>query len=116
MCSVRSSRGGKAVPNRLLLLMFLLCVHFCAFRPRRGALSLLYKHRGSYNTRCLLLHESLTLRSTIIITDSPVLPVVCVVAIGDSEYLCVSRPVPYFHWTWPLRESVKAPGLSTRPN
>ena len=89
VCSVRSSRGGKAVPNRLLLLMFLLCVHFCAFRPRRGALSLLYKHCGSYNTLCLLLHESLTIRSTIIITDPPVLPAVC--ASIDSESLCRDR-------------------------
>ena len=37
-----------------------------------GALSLLYRHRGSYNTLCLLLHESLTLRSTIIIIPSRV--------------------------------------------
>ena len=69
VCSVRSSRGGKAVPNPACCVEYELCGHFCAFAG--GALSL-YQHRGSYNTRCLLLHESLTLRSTIIITPSRV--------------------------------------------
>ena len=79
VCSVRSSRGGKAVP--VVVATF---VHSAG-----GALSLLYKHRGSYNTLCLLLHESLTIRSTIIITDPPVLPAVC--ASIDSESLCRDR-------------------------
>ena len=79
VCSVRSSRGGKAVP--VVVATF---VHSAG-----GALSLLYKHRGSYNTLCLLLHESLTLRSTIIITDPPVLPAVC--RSIDSESLCRDR-------------------------
>ena len=78
VCSVRSSRGGKAVP--VVVATF---VHSAG-----GALSL-YKHRGSYNTLCLLLHESLTIRSTIIITDPPVLPAVC--ASIDSESLCRDR-------------------------
>ena len=47
------------------------CVSATFVHSAGGALSL-YKHRGSYNTRCLLLHESLTLRSTIIITRSRV--------------------------------------------
>ena len=87
VCSVRSSRGGKAVPNSLLLLWPL--VHSAG-----GALSLLYKHRGSYNTLCLLLHESLTLRSTIIITPSRVTGRVRCVRVAietHSESLCRDR-------------------------
>ena len=87
VCSVRSARGGKAVPNTVPNRLFFLLL-LCILR-RRGALSLLYKHRGSYNTLCLLLHESLTIRSTIIITDPPVLPAVC--ASIDSESLCRDR-------------------------
>ena len=87
VCSVRSARGGKAVPNTVPNRLFFLLL-LCILR-RRGALSLLYKHCGSYNTLCLLLHESLTIRSTIIITDPPVLPAVC--ASIDSESLCRDR-------------------------
>ena len=106
VCSVRSSRGGKAVPNRLLLLWPL--VHSAG-----GALSLLYKHRGSYNTLCLLLHESLTLLSTIIITPSRVTGRVWSI---DSESVSRDRSPTFIYRAWPLRESVKAPGFSTRPN
>ena len=103
VCSVRSSRGGKAVP--VVVATF---VHSAG-----GALSLLYKHRGSYNTLCLLLHESLTLRSTIIIIPSRVTGRVWSI---DSLSLCVETGPLLSYRAWPLRESVKAPGLSTRPN